>query len=651
MTMLSQITASGGGVPATYIEDVFSTYLYTGNGGVNTITNGIDLSGKGGLVWIKSRDNATAYHCLFDTVRASPNMLSTNVTTAEVNATNEFGSFSSTGFGLVGNTVYGYTNYSPENYVSWSFRKQAKFFDIVTWTGNGASGRQISHSLGSVPGFLTVKRLSATSNWPTWHRSLGAAFQFLNTTAASNADTSGNFMGNDTTYIAPTSTYFTIGAAYNVSGSTYVAYLFAHDAGGFGLNGTDNVISCGSYTGTGGTNSVTLGYEPQFVLIKEATEARNWVIMDTMRGWTNTSSNNDITLAPNSSNSEITNYAGHPTATGFAFNNTDGDSVVNANGQTYIYIAIRKGPMKVPTDGTKVFEAVTYTGNNTTRTIPSSITADLAIVKRREASAGATWGDRLRANNYLDSSGTAAETTAPSVFPTNAWDVQGGMKVGTGANATNNNGSTYVDWMFRRAPSFFDTVCYTGTGAAMSVTHNLGTAPQIVISKSRSAINNWWASTVVNWSGYFTVESTGPLTTGFSMFGTPTSTQFFPASGSGTQNSGENYVAYLFATCPGVSKVGSYTGTGTTKQVDCGFTAGARFVLIKRTDSSGDWYIWDSTRGIVAGNDPYLLLNSSAAEVTSTDYVDTYAAGFELSSTAPAALNASGGTYFFIAIA
>jgi hypothetical protein len=97
--------------------------------------------------------------------------------------------------------------------------------------------------------------------------------------------------------------------------------------------------------------------------------------------------------------------------------------------------------------------------------------------------------------------------------------------------------------------------------------------------------------------------------------------------------------------------VGSYTGTGTTKQIDCGFTAGARFVMIKRTDSTGDWYVWDSARGIVAGNDPYLLLNSTAAEVTSTDYIDTYSAGFEISSTAPVAINANGGTYLFLAIA
>jgi len=132
----------------------------------------------------------------------------------------------------------------------------------------------------------------------------------------------------------------------------------------------------------------------------------------------------------------------------------------------------------------------------------------------------------------------------------------------------------------------------------------------------------------------------------------PTSTVFTVSDSSSVNDPAQNYVAYLFATCAGVSKVGSYSGsTGNTVVVPCGFTSGVRFVLIKRTDSTGDWYVWDSARGIIPGNDPYLLLNSTAAEVTGTDYVDTYSAGFEVTSTAPAGLNANGGTYIFLAIA
>jgi hypothetical protein len=116
-----------------------------------------------------------------------------------------------------------------------------------------------------------------------------------------------------------------------------------------------------------------------------------------------------------------------------------------------------------------------------------------------------------------------------------------------------------------------------------------------------------------------------------------------------TNDSAQTFVAYLFATCAGVSKVGGYTGTGATQTINCGFAAGARFVLIKRTDSTGDWYVWDTARGMVSGTDPSILLNTTAAEVNANS-VFTITTGFQIVSTA-AGINASGGTYIFLAIA
>ena len=220
----------------------------------------------------------------------------------------------------------------------------------------------------------------------------------------------------------------------------------------------------------------------------------------------------------------------------------------------------------------------------------------------------------------------------------------------------NGSGTTYVDYFFRRAPGFFDVVCYTGTGVATTVSHNLGVAPELMIVKKRSSssFSNWavYVSSLGNGNRLLLdVISAVSAAPAFWNSTTPTSSVFTLGTSATVNESSSTFVAYLFATVAGVSKVGSYTGTGTTKQIDCGFTGGARFVLIKRTDSTGDWYYWDTARGMVAGNDPYLLFNSAAAEVTSTDYVDTYSAGFELSSTAPAALNANGGSYIFLAIA
>ncbi|MEK7118517.1 MAG: hypothetical protein AAB869_02795, partial [Patescibacteria group bacterium] len=110
------------------------------------------------------------------------------------------------------------------------------------------------------------------------------------------------------------------------------------------------------------------------------------------------------------------------------------------------------------------------------------------------------------------------------------------------------------------------------------------------------------------------------------------------------------YVAYLFATKAGVSKVGSYTGNGSTQTINAAFTSSARYVLIKRTDVAGDWFVWDSVRGIVAANDPHLSLNTTVAEVTTDDSIDPDNSGFIVNQLAATDINVSAATYIFLAL-
>ncbi len=625
---------------ANYIEDVFSTYLYTGNGTSQTITNNIDLSTKGGLVWIKDR-TVTENHNLFDTVRGAGYQLITNETGAQGTFdAQRLSAFTTSGFS-VGSR--GAVNLNNSNFVSWTFREQPKFFDIVTYTGNGST-QNIAHNLNATVGCIIVKATSSATGWGVYHRSVGnTAGLVLNGT--SRAITDSGFWNNT----SPTSTQFTVGSgsAVNTNGVTYVAYLFAHDSGGFGLSGTDNVISCGSYTGNGSTTgpTVTLGYEPQWILIKNSAggaAGRTWLMIDNMRSMSVTQNK---TLFPNTDEAEATKTSlVKPTATGFTIGDNDTD--VNETGATYIYIAIRRGPMKVPTDATKVFSA--SSGANSTNPVwTTNFPVDMFIQKGKTSGTTGFTYDRLRGQDYyIQTSSTAAEVSSPGF----QLDSNVGVNNGTSANRTDR-----IGWLFRRAPNFFDEVCYTGTGSATTFSHNLGVAPELMIVKRRSASASGWGvySSALGAGNFLRLDATSASTADTTTWNntSPTSSVFSVGTDSLTNNSASTYVAYLFATCAGVSKVGSYTGTGTTLQVNCGFTAGARFVLIKRTDSTGDWYVWDTARGIVSGNDPYLLLNSTAAEVTSTDYIDTYSAGFEISSTAPAAINASGGTFIFLAIA
>jgi hypothetical protein len=301
--------------------------------------------------------------------------------------------------------------------------------------------------------------------------------------------------------------------------------------------------------------------------------------------------------------------------------------------------------MKVPTLGTSVFSP--FIGSDAS-TITTGFPVDMLFDNKRAGNSNNTVNaSRLVGENALITSSTAGETaglTSATWFQNNTGYLPNAL--GTGI----------VAYAYRRAPGFFDVVCYTGSGSAKSVPHNLSAVPELVIWKERSTSSDWYV-----YQGTANSRTYGKLNTAVNFagnspgwFSSVTSTQIGVCASSDNTDVNDNgvtYVQYLFATVAGVSKVGLYTGTGTTLQINCGFTAGSRFVLIKRLDDTGDWYVWDSARGIVAGNDPYLLLNSTAAEVTGTDYVDTYSAGFEISSTAPAAINANGGAYIFLAIA
>ena len=640
--LLTESLLGSSSTAANYIEDVFSTYLYNGNSSTQTITNGIDLSTKGGLVWLKSRNN-NFDHQLYDTVRGTGKVLYSNLTNAQSTVGTGLTAFSTNGFTLGS----GNANTSTVTYTSWTFRKQAKFFDVVTYTGNGANPRTLTHSLGSVPGCIIFKRTSDIENWRVWHRSLTSGYEiYLNTTSAETANSTGKPWNT-----TPTSTEFYVGGSFgqNITGETYVAYLFAHDAGGFGASGSDNVISCGSYTGTGAAgNFVSLGYEPQWLLIKRSDASQDWFLFDNMRGLV-TGTGGDLYLNPDLSSAEGASgtYVA-ANATGFTLEGAT--TGFNASGGTYIYIAIRRGPMKTPTSGTSVFQP-NFGSDVTTYTTNFSLDMGWDGYTLGGATDFMAVGARLLGQASLATASTAAESTA--LIPADFWRSNTSYRF----NAYGNDCATYA---FRRAPGFFDVVCYTGTGAVNTLNHNLGVVPEIWIIKRRSGgTGDWFVGGGLIGSGtnaYLLLNSTAANVSGLTnLWLTPTSTTFgigsYNPSDNGINASGSTYVAYLFATVAGVSKVGSYTGTGTTQQINCGFTAGARFVLIKRTNSTGDWYLWDSARGIVAGNDPYLRLNSSSAQVTGTDYVDTYSAGFEISSTAPAAINASGGSFIFLAIA
>jgi len=217
MTPIQQLMLGAGGAKKkTYMDDVFSTYLYKGTNGANTLTTGLDMSGEGGLTWIKGRSSTTD-HTLFDTVRGVNKKLRTDSTEAE--STLSAGqTFTSTGFTL--NNTFTDINDHNVTYSSWSFRKAPGFFDVVTWTGNSDTNQTISHSLSSIPGMIIAKRTdsSTTGDWVVYHRD-HEGYLRLNTTQAAVNDSGA--------WTPVTSTSFKAYDYINVNGASYVAYVFA----------------------------------------------------------------------------------------------------------------------------------------------------------------------------------------------------------------------------------------------------------------------------------------------------------------------------------------------------------------------------------------------------------------------------------------
>jgi len=638
-------TSPSGG--ATDVADVFSTGLHQGNGTNTAINNGIDLAGEGGMVWVKSR-SAAENHAILDSERTSVNHMISSNTTAAQNADtgNPFMvSFNSNGYTL---GVNGLTNASlgGSGYVAWTFRKAKKFFDIVTWSGNNSTNRQIPHSIAGPVGMILLKCTSAATNWNVFHTSLGNTKRMLLNRNDIAVQTAQEYWNNT----SPTSANFTVGGSgdNNSTGRTYVAYVFADNSS---EDAEEQMIKCGSYVGNQNATGpvVNLGWEPQWLMVKQTNlivDPADWIMVDNMRGWATGAS--DARLYANTAGAENSTEIGIDiTSTGFKLT-TNGEQT-NKNNATYIYMAIRAPMMKEPEAATEVFAVAARTGaSGSTPSWVSGFVTDMTI-QIEAGSSNHTVGTRLLGDNviYTDTNNLASGGGGKYT-----WDYMTGFSSGTGAAAANK------ELMWKRAKGYMDCVAYIGTGSNTPHSHSLAAVPEMMWLKPRDANgqggHNWlcWhkampintymmlnydnAQAAFNWS-----NETLPTKTGFTV----------KSNVQSVNQATKLYMAYLFSTLAGISKCGSYTGNGSYQTISCGFSAGSRFVLIKRTDASGDWYVWDSLNGIVAGNSPHSSLNTSAAQVTNDDSIDPANAGFIVNQVAATNINVSSGTYIFYAIA
>ena len=643
--------------PAAFVDGLFQTHLYVGTAQAKTINNGIDLT-KGGLVWIKRRDGND--FALQDTERGATKFVRSNTQGAESTDSTGVTSFNNNGFSL-GISSGDLHNKNNVDHVAWTFRKQPKFFDVQSWTGNGST-RTISHDLGSVPGTIIIKRLDDTAPWVVYHRSLNAGntpeqyYIYLHDAAAEAG--SSPYMNNT----APTSTEFTLTSDGHVNGNTntYVAYLFAHNNndGGFGSEGDQDIIKCDTYTGNGSATGplIDLGFEPQFLIIKRISGSEDWMLFDSERGVLTGGVGNDLRANDGSAENSSINFIDF-NSNGFQPQSTNAHT--NSNNDEYIYIAIRRGGMQTPTAGTDVLSIKNYVATTSSAEVTHDINFDLEMNANRDAvTSKFLIVDKLRGLNgqSIATETNAAENDYPTYWNRKETFTMHAPSAYDAYWASSSGNNNHISYGLRRANKFFDQVCYDGTGSNRTVSHNLNAVPEMIWIKKRDGAVNW----VVYHSGadasspenyYLTLNSNASRASATNRFNdtAPTSSVFTVGTASGVNSSGAEYVAYLFATVAGVSKVGSWTMSSGNNDIDCGFTSGARLVLIKDASATEHWLIWDSVRGIVAGNDPYLEFDDTVAEYTTYDFIDPLSSGFTI--TSAYANFYAGNTYIFWAVA
>jgi hypothetical protein len=331
------------------------------------------------------------------------------------------------------------------------------------------------------------------------------------------------------------------------------------------------------------------------------------------------------------------------------------------------------------TTANKYFDATTYTGTGSTQSIVNSgaMQPDLVWLKSRSNAQDHNLYDSVRGisgtgSPVLFPNLTDAETTYTG-FGVSALNSNGFTVIGNGG-LSNSNGFTYVGWQWRASNATavtntagsitstvsanttagFSIVTYTGTGANATVGHGLGVAPSMVIVKRRpTAGSNWpvWHTGIAN-TEYLMLNSSNAKTTGLAWWNStsPTSTVFSVGSDPDT-NGTVAIVAYCFAPIAGYSAFGSYTGNGSTDGpfIYTGFRPS--FILVKRTDSTGNWCLFDDKRlgynGTSASKELYP--NLSLAEGSSNG-PDQLSNGFKFRDTY-SDVNGSGATYIYMAFA
>lgn len=612
-----------------FVEDHFATTTWIADGTNQTIVNNINMSA--GSLLITKRYDAAAQNWKWSHSSSISNILNSENNGAQGSAT-YLNAYNSNGF-----TTQGAAFVNNGGYISHAFLETPGFMSRVTWTGNNTA-RTISHALGVAPALIIVKCTSTAGyGWVIWNQGFQYPGLSWHGFDALQRNDSHDMWGTGSSAISPAnSAYINIGTTdeVNITSQSFVAYLFA-DQGSTGFQCANQVTTDGS-----GLATVSLGWEPQFVMFK-TNSTHHWRIWDMSQRVNMT---NDYEHNPSSNAGRGIAVTSHvvPTADGFKFQNLPSSTPV-------IYLAVRKGLMRKPTAGSQILGINSRTGTGIAANVVgwAPHNSDIYIIRPRTGADTVlvTREQGMQSHLYTDSSAAAATS---SVRVTDFLST--GFSLGTSSDV-NQNATGHISYAIKNARGFSDLVRYKGTGSAHTEKHNLNAVPRLIIVKNLDVASTSWRVQLIGYhGGYMTLNSTSGYNVDSTVWNNTAATLTdFTLGTTEVNTSTKEYQAMLFTNRTGVCKIDVYTGNGSTQNIDCGFVSGARFVLIKAVSTTGDWMFFDTTRGIISGNDPMMKFNANTTEATGTDYLAPYTPGFGVNNAS--LTNTNGVTFMYMAIA
>mgnify|MGYP003132559209 CR=1 FL=1 len=671
---------------------------FTGNGGSQAIDVGFAPA------WVMLRRLNGSSWGIFDNTRQSQNLQMLAANSNAVETSNAQMTFSGDTF-----NDNGYLSDNGETvlYMAFADTREAAFWKDVTSNGNHWTTVNLDYrdSVPDVPtnNFSVLNslhsRLDGGANVTISEGNLqiyggnnyGGDNRYAGTTGVSSGKWYFEMLRTDATGLGNQTATGVFDADTDLSSGAYSGNGTNSGAASNEWALTDRGYACNTSTYT--NLSGTIGTVTQNKVVQVAVDMDNKKIWfgidntfsgDPAAGSGEAFSNLPTTILPLAYHAESTQVFNFGQDSSFAGNKSTANS--NADGEGYgsfayappsgfLALCSQNLPDVEIIDGTDNFNTVTYTGTGSSNSVTGvGFQPDWVWGKRRDSTGNHWLSDVVRgATKGLHSDSTSNEYTDATVM--NAFNSDGFTVVSHAIS--NASSATYVAWNWLAGTAFsndasatsvgsvdsegqvntkagFSIITWTADGSDHTIAHGLSAAPEVIIAKTRSEVNNWFvyhsANTSAPETDYLALDSNSG-TADFPLWNdtAPTSSVFTLGDGwSGNQGS-ETWVAYLFHSVEGYSKAGSYVGNGNADGtfVYTGFRPA--WIMQKKSNNTGHWHMWDSTRNTSNEVTRYFSADDSSAEATDGG-LDILSNGFKPRKTGTG-LNASGDTYIYLAFA